>query len=165
MIDMLPSKSMFKTVLNVTPVVSLLYLVILSGCSQSSESETANTVNINRTVANRVENTPMIQSASPPAVNNNSAATNGARQQNASAAKQPTPYIGSGGDDLSLFTQVRGALSSDKELANSVIVEIKEGVVTLKGNLSSQAQKAKAESLVKGVPGVKSVKNTLRAAS
>jgi osmotically-inducible protein OsmY len=156
---------MFKTVLNTTPVVSLLVLVALSGCSQSSESETANNVNINRTVANRVENTPMSQSASPPAVNNNSAATNSTRQQNASAAKQPTPYIGSGGDDLSLFTQVRGALGSDKELANSVIVEIKEGVVTLNGNLSSQAQKAKAESLVKGVPGVKSVKNNLRAAS
>lgn len=162
MIDMLKFKLIKSTVFRTTPIV-LLVLVIFSGCSQSTEFGTANKSNYNRTVVNRVENSPVVQSA-PPTAFSNSVATNSGKQQNTLGAKQPTPYIGNGGDDMVLFTQVRGAFSSDKELANSVIVEIKEGVVTLNGNLSSQTQKAKAEALAKGVTGVKSVKNNLRAA-
>ncbi|MEO5858732.1 MAG: BON domain-containing protein [Pyrinomonadaceae bacterium] len=142
----------------------LIVLVIVSACSDSSESGATNTPNVNRAVANRVENSPVVQTSPPVTVNNNLAVANSVKP-GASAAKQPTPHIGTGGDDLSLFTQVRGALSSDKELSTAVIVEIKEGVVTLNGNLSSPAQKAKAETLVKNVSGVKSVKNNLRAAS
>ena len=64
-----------------------------------------------------------------------------------------------------LFTQVRGALSSDKELFTAVSIEIKEGKATLTGKVSSEAQKAKAEQLVKGVKGIKSLKNNLRVSS
>ena len=64
-----------------------------------------------------------------------------------------------------LFTQVRSALSSDTELLNAVIVEIKEGNATLTGNVSSEAQKIKAGQLIKSVKGIKSVKNNLRVSS
>ncbi len=64
-----------------------------------------------------------------------------------------------------LFTQVRGALSSDAELLNAVIVQIKEGNATLTGNVSSEAQKTKAGQLIQSVNGIKSVKNNLRVSS
>jgi osmotically-inducible protein OsmY len=79
--------------------------------------------------------------------------------------KEHNPQIGSGGGDMFLFTQVRSALSSDKELFNTVIVEIKEGNATISGNVKSEAQKAKAAQLVQSVNGIKSVKNNLRVTS
>ncbi|MBA3239636.1 MAG: BON domain-containing protein [Acidobacteria bacterium] len=75
----------------------------------------------------------------------------------------PKPQIGSGGNDFSIFTQARGALNGDPELKTAnIVVEVKEGVVTLSGGLASAALKAKAEQLVRAVGGVKDVKNQLR---
>ena len=82
---------------------------------------------------------------------------------NAPQSNAPKPQIGSGGNDFSIFTQARGALNGDPELKTAnIIVEVKEGVVTLSGGLASAAQKAKAEQLVRAVSGVKDVKNQLR---
>jgi hypothetical protein len=81
---------------------------------------------------------------------------------NAPPAKMPTPRIGSGGNDFYLFTQARGALNADAELkAANVVVDVKEGAVTLNGTVKSAEQKSKAEQLVRAV-GSKSVKNQLR---
>jgi len=77
-------------------------------------------------------------------------------------AKMPTPQVGSGGNDLFLFTQARAAVNADPELkAANLIVEVKEGVVTLSGTVASAALKAKAEELARGA-GVKAVRNQLR---
>lgn len=77
-------------------------------------------------------------------------------------AKMPEPQIGSGGNDFFLFTQARGALNADAELkAANVILDVKEGVVTLSGKVASAAQKSKAEELVRSV-GAKNVRNQLR---
>jgi hypothetical protein len=77
-------------------------------------------------------------------------------------AKAPTPQIGSGGNDLFLFTQARAAINDDADLkAANVIIEVKEGVVTLSGNVASAALKSKAEQLARGA-GAKDVKNQLR---
>lgn len=81
---------------------------------------------------------------------------------NAPAAKMPTPKIGSGGNDFYLFTRARGALSADAELkAANVVVDVKEGVMTLSGTVKSAEQKSKAEQLVRAA-GSKTVKNQLR---
>jgi hypothetical protein len=77
-------------------------------------------------------------------------------------AKMPTPRIGSGGNDLFLFTQARAAVNADPELrAANLIIEVKEGVVTLSGTVASAALKAKAEQLARGA-GTKDVRNQLR---
>jgi hyperosmotically inducible protein len=83
-------------------------------------------------------------------------------RRNAPAAKDLAPQIGSGGNDLYLFTQTRAVLNADDELkAAAVNVSINGGVVTLAGKVASEAQKAKAEQLVRSVEGVKDVKNQL----
>ena len=77
-------------------------------------------------------------------------------------AKAPTPHIGSGGNDFFLFTQARGAINNDPELKGAnVVVEVKEGVVTLSGAVASAALKSKAEQIARGA-GARDVKNQLR---
>jgi hypothetical protein len=77
-------------------------------------------------------------------------------------AKTPTPQIGSGGNDLFLFTQARAAVNADPELKNAnLIVEVKEGVVTLSGTVADAALKTKAEELARSA-GAKAVRNQLR---
>jgi hypothetical protein len=77
-------------------------------------------------------------------------------------AKPPAPQIGSGGNDLFLFTQARAAINDDADLkAANVVVDVKEGVVTLSGAVASAALKTKAEELARGA-GAKDVRNQLR---
>ncbi len=78
-------------------------------------------------------------------------------------AKMPEPQIGSGGQDLFLFTKVRGAIEADAELKGSgIILNASNGVVVLSGAVADEARKTRAEQLARGVEGVKSVKNELR---
>jgi hypothetical protein len=145
-------------------VILILVSIVLPGCSKTPEPEVAKTVNINQSpivsnsniAVNSVNSsTPTVNSASTPIISNKSMPK----------IKEPTPNIGSGGGDMFLFTQARGALSSDEELINAVIVEIKEGSATLTGSVSSEAQKKKAGQLIQSVQGIKSVKNNLRVSS
>lgn len=77
-------------------------------------------------------------------------------------AKMPTPQIGSGGNDFFLFTQARAAVNADPELkAANLVLDVKEGVVTLSGAVASAAQKSRAEQLVREA-GSQTVKNQLR---
>ncbi|HEX8250954.1 MAG TPA: BON domain-containing protein [Pyrinomonadaceae bacterium] len=161
---------MVRKKITLAPVIILiLTAIVLSGCAKQAESQATKTDSINKapTAANNnISANPPNAPAAP--VNNVSTATTAAVRDNrkpSPAVKEPTPQIGSGGDDMSLFTQARGALSPDKELFNAVIIEIKEGNVTLNGKVSSEAQKAKAVQLVQGVKGIKSVKNNLRVSS
>ena len=77
-------------------------------------------------------------------------------------AKAPTPQIGSGGNDLFLFTRARAAVNNDADLKSAnVVIDVKEGVVTLSGTVANAALKSKAEQLARGV-GPKDVRNQLR---
>jgi osmotically-inducible protein OsmY len=74
----------------------------------------------------------------------------------------PKPRIGSGGNDLFLFTQARAAINNDADLkASNLVVDVKEGVVTLSGTVASAALKSKAEELARGA-GPKDVRNQLK---
>lgn len=155
---------------NITPaplIILILMAIVLSGCTDQSESQAAKTDNINKapTAVNNNNISTNPANVETPSVNNISTTTtaNKDNRKPSPAVKEPTPQIGSGGDDMSLFMQTRGALSSDKELINAVIIEIKEGNVTLNGKVSSEAQKTKAAQLIQSVKGIKSVKNNLRA--
>ena len=153
--------------------ILILISLILSGCSKNPEPEVAKTGNTNQSpTALNNANVPAVNSvpANPPntpasIVNNTSAPTANKNVKSSPPVKDPTPQIGSGAGDLVLFTQARSALSSDQELLNAVIIEIKEGNATLTGNVSSVAQKTKAGQLVQAVKGVKSVQNNLRVTS
>lgn len=146
--------------------------ITLPGCWKNSAPDAAKTVNTNQATISNNNNVPAndnlsanVPSAPPSAVNNAPTAPVNTAKKSSSPVKLPTPQIGSGASDMLLFTQVRGALSSDNELLNSVIIEIKEGNATLTGSVSSAAQKTKAAQLVQSVNGVKSVKNNLRVSS
>lgn len=123
-------------------------------------------------VANAASPTPTAATAAAPAptastvvaasAQGTSAASEARGAGSAPPAKMPTPQIGSGGNDLFLFTQVRAAVNADPELkAANLIIEVKDGAVTLSGTVASAALKAKAEELARGA-GSKSVRNQLR---
>ncbi|HEX8734990.1 MAG TPA: BON domain-containing protein [Pyrinomonadaceae bacterium] len=143
----------------------ILTAIVLSGCAGQSASGTAKNDFVSKppTALNNNNVSPTSPANTQASIGNNASLPKDKKPS--PAVKQPTPQIGTGGDDLSLFTQARGALSSDKELLNAVIIEIKEGNAILSGSVSSEAQKTKAAQLVQGVKGIKSVKNNLRAAS
>ncbi len=161
-------------------LILIFVSIVLPGCSKNTEPDVAKTDNANQSLAvsnNNINQSPAAlnkndvhagsPNASTPTVSNTGASTvNVNKDEKASPpVKAPTPNIGSGGSDIFLFTQARGALSSDKELSNAVIIEIKEGNVTLTGKVSSEDQKTKAGRLVQNVTGIKSVKNNLRVSS
>lgn len=167
---MLRIKMMIRKNLEIMPAL-ILISIVLSGCSKTPEPEIVKTGNTNQSAAasNNASvpavNVPVNPPNAPVSVANNTSAPNANRDVKSSPpVKDPTPQIGSGGNDLVLFTQVRGAMSSDQELMNAVTIEIKEGNVTLGGNVSSVAQKTKAGQLAQTVKGVKGVKNNLRVA-
>ena len=67
-----------------------------------------------------------------------------------------------GPNDETLTQQVKAKISADPGLAaQPVTVTVKDGVVTLAGNVNNEPNKSKAENLAKSVEGVKSVTNSL----
>lgn len=64
--------------------------------------------------------------------------------------------------DLALSKKVRTALSKDKDIkAENINVKAKNGAVVLEGTVPAADQSDKATEVAQGVPGVKSVKNSL----
>jgi hyperosmotically inducible protein len=65
-------------------------------------------------------------------------------------------------DDGALTAKVKTAMLADPSLkALEINVDTKDGTVTLKGGVESQAQKDHATDIAQGVSGVKSVDNNL----
>lgn len=68
----------------------------------------------------------------------------------------------SGPEDSTITATVKTKMAADTTVpATKINVDTKEGVVTLNGEVESDAAKTKAETIAKGVEGVKSVKNNL----
>lgn len=64
--------------------------------------------------------------------------------------------------DDRIYDQVRLKLANDQEVRGGTIdVDVKDGTVTLKGKVSTDRQRSRAEKLAKKVRGVKSVNNEL----
>lgn len=65
-------------------------------------------------------------------------------------------------DDDAIYDKVRQRLYNDPDVkGGKLTVEVQNGVVTLKGQVSSEKIKAKAERLTRKVSGVKNVVNQL----
>lgn len=66
-------------------------------------------------------------------------------------------------DDNYITDSVKGKLAADAVVKGGAIeVDVKNGVVTLKGKVTAAKQKTKAEALAKKVKGVKSVVNDIQ---
>lgn len=73
----------------------------------------------------------------------------------AMAGKQPV-------NDDYLVDTIRARLAADQVVKGGAIdVDVKDGVVTLKGKVEDEKQKSKAEKIAKKVNGVKSVDNQI----
>ena len=74
--------------------------------------------------------------------------------------------IGQKVDDTAIHTKVKAKLGTEhaKNLVR-VNVDVKDGVVELKGTVPTEADKAEAERLARATDGVKEVKNELVIAS
>ncbi len=164
-------------------MISVLFSVVLNGCSSTGTEVTTNnnadqmttTSSSNNNIAANPAETPPANmdniSAAPP--NNSTPETNApmtkGNEKTADKDKKsmppkemPTPVIGSGGQDFFLLTQVQGAYNTDKDLGKAVVVDVKEGNITLTGKVPSQELKEKAEKIARNVKGVKNVKNNLQ---
>lgn len=145
--------------------------LFLSGCSESTVSNTANASNANQAVVvsnnsaaintNAAANVPAANAGNISAANMPNSNASGDNRKPAQATKEPTPQYGSGANDLMMFTKLRNSLSADKDLQTYVVIDVKEGNVTLSGKAASAEKKAQAEQLIKAVEGVKSVKNNI----
>ncbi|MCS7314031.1 MAG: BON domain-containing protein [Bryobacterales bacterium] len=67
------------------------------------------------------------------------------------------------GSDDEIYDQVRRRLANDPDVKGAAIeVEVREGVVTLRGKVREEKHKIKAERITRRVKGVKKVINELR---
>jgi osmotically-inducible protein OsmY len=67
--------------------------------------------------------------------------------------------------DDELFDQVRRKLTNDPDVRGGTLdVDVKDGVVTLRGAVDKEKSREKAEKLTKKVKGVKGVVNELKVA-
>ena len=87
------------------------------------------------------------------------------KERYAEEAKKGGRKVGTGANDLWLWTKTRAALATTDDLRDSTInVDVDNEVVTLIGTVGTADQKAKAEMSAKGIEGVKKVVNNLKVA-
>lgn len=78
-------------------------------------------------------------------------------------AEKGASTIGQGANDSWIWFKTKGALTTTADLRDSTInVDVDKDVITLKGTVANAEQKAKAESVAKGIEGQKGVKNELK---
>ena len=144
------------------------------GCSTAANNTTAVATNANAAAVNR-SNTATVVNAQgnmeTGAMNSNSTAMGNIsradydrdKDRYAKEAKDAGRTIGSGVNDGWLWTKTRAALATTADLRDSTInVDVNNDVVTLTGTVATAAQKTQAETVAKGIEGVKSVTNNLK---
>jgi hyperosmotically inducible protein len=91
-----------------------------------------------------------------------SAQTTSVQQASNATMSARHQYAHPSADDKALAKQVRRQLVRTKGVdASEVMVGVKDGTVLLRGRLDDAEQRERVESVVKAVPGVKSVDNQL----
>ena len=158
-----------------TVTLALGAALLLSGCAGADgvgggKSTAGGATQSREVAANTAQAANNVPTSTPSALVANTASPavgamprSDANGVNARAVNMPKPQVGSGGNDFYLYTQARAALNADAEMkGTNVIIDIKEGIVTLSGTVASAAQRSRAEQLTQSVGGVKNVKNQLR---
>jgi osmotically-inducible protein OsmY len=125
--------------------------------------------NTNANIRNANSNTAVLVNATATPVSNtaNSNITREEYDKNRAnyEKEKGSSTIGQGVNDSWLWFKTRTALLTTSDLRDSTInVDVVNDVVTLKGTVANATQKTKAESVAKGIDGVKSVKNELKVA-
>jgi hypothetical protein len=145
---------------------AILIVLFVVGCKTATNTNTNTNIaasNAN-TKANVNTNANTNTNANRRAVNANISREEYERDKKSFAedAKRLGRAIGTGANDGWLWTKTRAVLAATEDLRDSTInVDVDNGVVTLSGTVATQAQKTKAAQVVKGIEGVKSVKNNL----
>jgi osmotically-inducible protein OsmY len=84
------------------------------------------------------------------------------KESHTEEAKRLGRKIGAGANDGWLWTKTRAELANENDLRDATInVDVENGVVTLSGTVSNDAQRAKAEKAARGVEGARNVRNQL----
>lgn len=126
-------------------------------------------VNANTAVVVNSNQAPIVNTNSTAmATNSNlygSTVTRADYEKNSAAysADQAKSTIGQGADDKWIWTKTKIDLAATNDLRDSTInVDVNNAVITLKGTVATAAEKAKAESVAKGVSGQKGIKDELK---
>jgi osmotically-inducible protein OsmY len=82
-------------------------------------------------------------------------------EQQRQAAKDRGDKIGNSPEDARIYSQLVGKLSSSNLPFQQIKIEVEEGVITLRGNVSNENQKTEAQKAAQQVEGVKQVNNEL----
>ncbi|MCA1578154.1 MAG: BON domain-containing protein [Acidobacteria bacterium] len=151
-------------------ITGLIAFAALSVMLTACEGTTNNNLNAN---ANANANRNANLAASPtPTANANTGVTGRAptreeyerdRERFQREARESGRTVGTGANDGWLWVKTRFELATADDLRDSTInVDVDNNVVTLSGTVASAAQKTRAETVAKGVEGVRSVRNQLR---
>lgn len=149
----------------ISGIVALLATALV-GCEATGNGNTnikVNGTNVNSNTAVVVNNNSNVVNT---AVNSNKELTRADfdrdKAKYEAEAKEKKSTIGTGANDLWLWTKARTALAGVDELRDSTInVDVSNAVVTLRGSVGTAAQKTAAEKAAK-VEGVTSVTNNLK---
>lgn len=148
--------------------VVALSAAALAGC------ETTTNTNVNKAVMNANSNTAVIVNNNSNVVMNskmddgNMSSSNISREEYDKnkakyEAEKGASTIGQGANDSYIWFKTKTALATTNDLRDSTInVDVTNDMITLKGTVTNAEQKAKAESVAKGIDGQKGVKNELK---
>src|ERR1044072_3221425 len=140
-------------------------LVLVAGCDHTANDNRA-AVNANANANANATATP-ISTPVTSANDNRRAPTRAEYEANKDRynreAKESGRTVGTGLNDGWLWVKARFDLAAADDLRDSTInVDVDKGVVTLSGTVASAAQKARAETVAKGVEGGTAVRNQLK---
>jgi hypothetical protein len=153
-------------------VAALSTAALISGCGSTTTNSNNGRANVTNLGTNNANVGAVVVNA------NSNANMNANRWSNTNVTREEydknkadyerekgTSTIGTGANDSWLWFKTRAALLTTSDLRESTInVDVVNDVVTLKGTVGTAAEKTKAESVAKGIDGVKSVKNELKVA-
>jgi hypothetical protein len=137
--------------------------VILSACNGTANNNLNANANANRNANLAASPTPTVNANTTTgrAPTREDYERDKARYQR--EAKESGRTVGTGLNDGWLWVKARFDLAAADDLRDSTInVDVDQAVVTLSGTVASAAQKARAETVAKGIEGVKSVRNQLK---
>lgn len=158
--------------------LKLATLGIIAAAAGFAACETNTPANVNRAAANANSNTAVVTNTNTNTIiNTNTSNTNrssinynGTAKENEARradieaeAKRTGSTVGQGAEDWWLWSKTRSALAAENDLTDSTInVDVTNSVITLRGEVRSQAEVQKANAVAKGIEGQKGIKNTLK---
>ena len=141
-------------------------IILMGGCiifAMVSACERTDNSNVNARNANSNRAVVVNATATPGPSNSNVSREEYDKNRAQYEKDKGSSTIGQGIDDSWLWFKTRTALATESDLRDSTInVDCVNSVVTLKGTVADASQKSRAETVAKGIDGVKSVKNDLQ---